>query len=320
MAGEGPAAAADTSTQDQAVAQSLYDEGRKLASAGKFSEACPKLDESQRLDPTPVTEFYLADCYERWGRTASAWSTFLDLAASEHKAGGRKSADRERVARERARALEAKLSQLVIDVPSSARVAGLVVTRDGAAVREGQWGAQVAVDPGQHTIEATAPGKKAWSVTRDVQGAGTTTVRVEALADVPPPAVPPPLHPPAPEPPPPDSPGSPLKTIGLVMGGVGAAGLIAGGIFGALALSKNSDANNGHCGGNLGGPNSCDSQGVSLRNDAVSFGNLSTISLIAGGVLAAGGITFWLVAPSGRVQAAPAVGAGTAGIRVGGSF
>jgi hypothetical protein len=314
-------AAADASAQDQAVAQSLYDEARKLAAAGKFADACPKLEESQRLDPTPVTEFYLADCYERSGRSASAWTTFLDLAASEHKTGGRKAADRERVARERARALESRLSQLVIEVPSAARRTGLVVMRDGAVVREGQWGAPVAVDPGKHTIEASAPGKKTWNATEDVQGPGTTTVRVEALADLPPPPVAaPPALPSTPQPPPEQSSGSPLKTIGLVAGGVGVAGLIAGGVFGAMALAKNSDANGGHCGGSLGGPNQCDAQGVSLRSDAVTFGNISTIGLIAGGVLAAGGATMWILAPSARVQVTPSVGAGGAQLSLGGRF
>lgn len=321
-------AAAQASAQDQAVAQSLYDEGKKLVAAGKFGDACPKLEESQRLDPTPVTEFYLADCYERAGRTASAWTTFLDLAATEHKNGGPKAAERERVARDRAKALEPKLSQLVVDVPAAVRVAGLVVKRDGAVVREGQWGAQVAVDPGKHTIEASAPGKKPWSATQDVQGAGTTTtVHVEALADAP-----------VETPPPPPGGGgaggggggggggetpsgsSPLKTVGLVVGGVGVAGLVVGGVFGAMALSKNSDANNGHCGGSLGGPNQCDQTGVSLRSDAVNFGNISTISLIAGGVLAAGGVTLWLVAPKGTVQAAPAVGTNAGGVIVRGVF
>jgi hypothetical protein len=319
-------AAAQTTPQDQAVAQSLYDEAKKLMTANRWPDACPKLEESQRLDPTPVTEFYLADCYERVGRTASAWTTFLDLAATEHKNGGAKSTEREKVARDRAKALEPKLSQLVIDVPATARVAGLVVKRDGETVREGQWGAQLAVDPGKHTVEASAPGKKTWTATQDVQGPGTsTTVHVEALADAPldvaqtPTLTTLPATPPA-------TPGadttssSPLKTVGLIVGGVGVAGLAVGGIFGAMALSKNSSANSGHCGGSFGGTNQCDSTGVSLRSDAVNFGNISTIAFIAGGVLAAGGATLFLVAPSGHVQATPAVGTNGGGILVRGDF
>ena len=320
-------AVAQTTPQDQAVAQSLYDEAKKLMMAGEWASACPKLEESQRLDPTPVAEFYLADCYEHTGRTASAWTTFLDLAASEHKNGGPKSAEREKDARDRARSLEPKLTQLVIDVPAAVRVAGLVVKRDGGVVREGQWGAQVAVDPGKHTLEASAPGKKTWTTTEDVQGAGATvTIRVEALADAPVEVPPPPATPlsspatPSAAPASEGSAASPLKTVGLVVGGVGVAGLVAGGIFGVIAISKNSSANSGHCGGSFGGANECDATGVSLRSDAVNAGNVSTIALIAGGVLAAGGATMWLVAPGGHVQAAPAVGTSGGGFIVRGNF
>ncbi|HEY1694610.1 MAG TPA: hypothetical protein VGG39_20710 [Polyangiaceae bacterium] len=317
------AARAQSSPQDQAVAQSLYDEAKKLMAATKWSDACPKLEESQRLDPTPVTEFYLADCYERAGRTASAWTTFLDLAAKEHATGGAKSAEREKVARDRARALEPKLSQLVVDVPAAVRVPGLVVKRDGEAVRDGQWGAPVAVDPGKHTIEASAPGKKAWSATQDVQGAGTTaTVHVEVLADAPVEA-PPAAVATAPatslrSTPPADasSGSSPLRTVGLVVGGVGVAGLAVGTVFGVIALSKNSAANGGNCGGSLGGPNDCNPTGVSDRQSAVTAGNVSTVALIAGGVLLAGGATLFLVAPSSHVQ----VGATAGGVLLRGDF
>jgi hypothetical protein len=319
-------AAAQVTPQDQAVAQSLYDEAKKLMAANKWPDACPKLEESQRLDPTAVTEFYLADCYDRVGRTASAWTTFLDLAASEHKNGGPKSAERERVARDRAKGLEPKLSQLVIDVPAAVRVAGLVVKRDGEVVRDAQWGLQVAVDPGKHTFEASAPGKTTWTTTQDIQGAGTsTTVHVEALADAPADAAPPGTTPqqglpttPAMETPPQSS--SPLKTVGLVVGGVGVVGLVVGGIFGAEALSKNSSANNGNCGSSFGGTNQCNQTGVGLRSDAVSAGNVSTIAFIAGGVLAAGGATLWFVAPKAHVQAAPSVGTNGGGLLVRGEF
>jgi hypothetical protein len=317
-------APAQTTPQDQAIAQSLYDEAKKLMAASRWPDACPKLEESQRLDPTPVTEFYLADCYERAGRTASAWTTFLDLAATEHKNGGSKAGDRERVARDRARGLEPRLTQLVIDVPAAAHVPGLVVKRDGEVMREGQWGTQVAVDPGTHTLEASAPGKKTWTTTEDVRGIGSsTTVRVEALVDLPADAAPPvaaptPLPTNAPDSPPPSS--SPLKTVGLVVGGVGVAGLVAGGIFGVIAMSKNNSANDGHCGGSLGGPNQCDPTGAGLRSDAVNAGNISTVAFIAGGVLAAGGATLFLLAPSGHVQAAPAVGTTGGGLVVRGDF
>jgi hypothetical protein len=322
-----PSAHAQTSAADSAAAQSLYDDGRKLFTNKDYASACPKFQESQRLDPTPVTEFWLADCYEHAGKTASAWAAFLDLAATEHKTGGPKSAEREKVARDRAKALEPKLTQLTISVAATTRVDGLVIKRDGEPVLDGQWGAPVAVDPGNHTIDASAPGKAAWTKTLDVEGAGqTVNVDVPALADAPasapagaaaPGAAPPPA--PAPEQPA-ETKSSPLRTVGLVVAGVGAAGLVVGGIFGGMALSSNSSANNGNCGTAFGGTNECNATGVSDRSSAVRDGNISTIAFIAGGVLAAGGITLFFLAPKSSVEAAPAVGMGTAGVTLRGSF
>jgi hypothetical protein len=317
-------ARAQSSAQDSAVAQSLYDEARKLAGSNDFATACPKLEESQRLDPTPVTQFWLADCYEHVGRTASAWAAFLDLAAVEHKTGGPKSEEREKLARDRASALAPKLTQLTIDVPAAVRVDGLVVKRDGEAVRDGQWGTPVAVDPGNHKLDASAPGKQPWTQTLDVEGEGQTIrVQVDPLVDAP---APPPVAASGASPrvdqslPPSTSASSPWKTVGLVAAGVGVVGLGVGTVFGVMALGKNSDANSGHCGGALGGPNQCDATGVSDRSTAVSDGNVSTVFIIAGGVLAAGGVALWLLAPSSHVQAAPAVGAGAGGIVVRGDF
>jgi hypothetical protein len=319
-------ASADSSAQDSAAAQTLYDEGRRLAGLGQWADACPKLAESQRLDPTPVTEFYLADCYEHVGRTASAWTTFLELAALAHRTGGPKAADRERVARSRAAALEPHLAKLEIDVPATSRVDGLVVKRDGEVVGEGQWGAPLPVDPGKHVVEARAPGKRPWQAREEVQGGGPVRrLEVPVLQDEPSsPSVPLATATGAVDRPegPPSAPSSGLKTVGIVTAAVGAAGLVVGGILGLEALGKNSDANEHYCGQNaqFTDPNTCTEQGVSLRKTAVLDGNLSTIAFAAGGVVFATGAVLWIMAPSGRVQAAPTVGAGSAGVVVRGNF
>jgi len=91
-------ARADASPVDKAAAQTLFDEGRRLMAAGKLADACPKLAESQKLDPGVGTQFHLSDCYERFGQTASAWAGFLEVAAAAKSAGQN---DREKVARDR---------------------------------------------------------------------------------------------------------------------------------------------------------------------------------------------------------------------------
>ena len=62
-------ARAEASLGDKAAAQSLFDEGRRLMGEAKYADACPKLAESQKLDPGVGTQFHLADCYEHLGQT-----------------------------------------------------------------------------------------------------------------------------------------------------------------------------------------------------------------------------------------------------------
>ena len=87
-------------------------------SAGKYDDACPKLEESQRLAPAIGTKFNLADCYEHTGRLASAWAAFLSVAASAKNAN---QGAREKAARDRAAALEPKLSRLAVVVPDASQ-------------------------------------------------------------------------------------------------------------------------------------------------------------------------------------------------------
>ncbi|XXY50648.1 hypothetical protein WME91_05840 [Sorangium sp. So ce269] len=163
---------------DTAAAQALFDAARQLMAQGKYADACPKLEESQRLDPGIGTQFNLAACYEQLGRTASAWSTFLDVAGAAKAAG---QLEREKVARQRATALEPKLIRLTITAPADAP-ADLQVKRDGALVGRAQWGTPVPVDPGKHTIEASAAGRAPFARTVDLARAGATeTVAIPPL-------------------------------------------------------------------------------------------------------------------------------------------
>src|SRR5215831_11151206 len=83
---------------DEAAARVLFGEGRRLAGTGDYAGACPKFEESFRLDPGIGTGFNLADCWEHLGRTASAWGRFLGVAAAAKAAG---QTEREQVARAR---------------------------------------------------------------------------------------------------------------------------------------------------------------------------------------------------------------------------
>ncbi len=311
------AAHAEASASDRAAARVLFDDARKLMSAGNYADACPKLEESQRLDPGIGTQFNLADCQEHVGKTASAWTNFLEAASSAKAAG---QAPREKAARERAAAVEAKLSRLSV-VVQGGDVFGLEVKRDGAPVGKALWGTAVPIDPGAHTIVATAPGKKRFEQKIVVgQGGPTALVTVPKLEDDPSaaaaPIAPVPAGPLAPAPvepapsgaPPPadEAPGSWMKPAGFVAGGIGIAGIAVGAAFGVVASSKLSSSKE-QC--RTDDPNKCTPDGVSLRESAQSAGTVSTIAFIAGGVFVAGGVALLVAAPSSSKPAGPTTGA-----------
>lgn len=173
LLGSLPARAQSASAQ----ARVLFGEARKLMNKGRFDEACPKLEESLRLDHGIGTQFNLAHCWEQIGRTASAWGLFLDVASAAATAGQRK---REAAARERADALEPQLARLLIEV--SDPVSGLTVLRSGETVGRASWGTAMPVDPGTQRIEASAPDRLPWSKEVDVDVPGATvSVAIPAL-------------------------------------------------------------------------------------------------------------------------------------------
>lgn len=297
---------ASAQQRDPAAAQALFDEARTLMKSKRFEEACPKLAESQRLDPGIGTQFRLADCYELEGKLASAWAGFLDV-ASQAAASGQ--TDREKAARTRAARLAPRLPKLTIVVPQASRVSGLEIERDGADVGEAQWGTAVPVDPGEHQLVVRAPGKRDFTgsvsaregapATFDVppleNAPGAAPVAVAPVAAVPPPSVPPPapVTSPAPPPAPPAEKGSSgpgVLVIGL--GALGVVGLAVGTTFGIMASSKYDDSKQ-HC--RATDENLCDQQGVDLRDQAFTFGNVATASFIVGGVALASAATLWIV-------------------------
>jgi hypothetical protein len=309
-------ARAQTSTTSTAkvAAETLFEDARHLMADGKAGEACPKFAESQRLDPSPSTLLNLASCYEKTDRPATAWVTYREGASAASAAGRQELVA---TAQRHADALFPTLARLTLNVVGP--VDGMSVALDGVAVGRAEWTVAVPVDPGEHTVEASAPHFKAWSTKLTVSGgkAATTTVTVPALEAAPPEALPAagptsatqaassPGGSPAgagTQPPPSDAPpstpstaGSTLRAAGLVLGGVGVVGL---GVAGAFAIGAKSAYNSSLAECRTGAPNECSQAGVNQRNSALDSGNVATVAVVVGATALAAGVVLWLVAPS----------------------
>jgi hypothetical protein len=294
---------------DPAAAQTLFDEAKRLMSQRRFAEARDKFAESQRLDPGIGTLFHLADCEERMGLLATAWATYLEVAAEAKTSG---EAPRETAARERATALNPRVPHLTIEPGSERSTPGLQIMRDGSIIGPAQWNVAVPLDPGPHTVDVTAPGKGSWHTSIDLRSSAAIVTTVPLLADMPtPPAV-------ASRPGPPTSvtqttsaevPIGASRGTGQRVGGalVGVAGLVGLGVGTYYGVTSLQDHNNAqpHC-----GPAGCDATGVSLRNDARQAGTVSTIALIGGGAALLVGIVVYATAPHSSATTSVAVGPG----------
>src|SRR3982751_5168116 len=100
---------ADTAGE-QAIALTLFNEGKALAAAGDYAGACVKFEAADRLTGWLGVELNLGDCYARLGRTASAWVVWRKGAAKAEAAHD----ERAGYARSQAEQLEPLLARLSV--------------------------------------------------------------------------------------------------------------------------------------------------------------------------------------------------------------
>ena len=303
----------------KARAEALFQDAKALMAKGDYAQACPKLARSQHLDPAAGTLLNLASCYEHAGKSASAWATYKAAAAAAHNAG---QTDRERFAREHALVLEPNLATINVSVQGS--TPGIEVRLDGALVDQAEYGIALPVDAGLHHVEAQAPGRKTWAAVLEARDAAKLDVAVPVLeaADGPrgqakpePKPLIAPASGPSPLPPPPSEPSpkrGPWVALGITGIAAGAVGVGIGSIFGVMALDSKA-ALDATCGATH---DACPPSQKSVIDDLNTRATISTIGLVAGGVLALVGGTVLVATLLGgkskaRVSVGPAMIGGT---------
>jgi hypothetical protein len=264
-------------------AEVLFRSGEKKFDSGDYQGACADFTESIKLGPKLGTLLNLALCHETTGKLVTAWSEFHHGAAWAAQNGQR---DRLEFAKEHIRSLEGRLPRIVLNLPAERAISGIDI--DGEPVPEPRWYLPLYLDPGEHMLAVTAPGKERTTVAFRVILAPTDQiVSVPSLPDAKP------------------QPGSfgavdqTKRFLGLVGLGVGVMGLAVGTTFGVLAITRD------------------DGDSSAIKDNATG----ATIGFVAGAVFAgAGGYLLWTSGSRGIVHAGIAPRPGGASLGVGATF
>lgn len=261
--------------EQEATAQLLYEQAMKAIDAGDYESACPKLEKSLAIEDAMGARFFLAECYEKTGRYASAWNNYVRVAEQAHREGETK---REAFSRKRAEEVRAKVGTARLELAPATKALAIEVTRNGEPVSAALVEAPIPLDAGEHTFIVTAPDHEPFTGKVTVEDGAEVTLTIPALAssgDA-------------------DSKEGPvtsdddglsaLTIAGIAVGGLGVVGMAASVGIAAAAKSDYDAALDEHC---VDGR--CTPAGVEATNDARSTGNISTIVFgVGAGVTAVG--------------------------------
>jgi hypothetical protein len=281
-----------------ARADMLFKEARVLAEQGNAKAACEKFELSQSLDPSPGTLLNIGNCYEPQGDLVRALAifekAFLDAQRSTNF--GRRelwtNAARERIA---------SLSQRVPWLSVRGAPGGTRVRLDEREVDPSRGAMRV--NPGQHTVEHSAPGKRTYTQTFTIEPGARLAVNLPPLEDEA--ALPTVIAAPPDQP---RSSGSGSGEFGVwpwVLGGGGAALLGASLVTGIMAASK-ADHLDRECDGD-----DCPTSLKDVRDSGQTLATATDVLWISGALAAGAGVTLFLL-DDGDAEA-PAVQAGCFG-------
>lgn len=310
-----PAAAqAPVDDATRATARALAEDGLARFDRGDHAGALPLFDKADALIHAPTMGLMAARCLEKIGRWVEASERFLavsriklDAAANDAQRNAVRAAEVER------QALLPRIPMLVLNLEGAAPEE-VALHLDGQPLPSAMIGVKRPTDPGKHRIEARRGAERQQHDATLVPGAVVNVnLRFGAGAGSPPPldSAPPAVK---------GTSGGAMKGLGFAALGVGGAGIITGAILGGLAISAKGKLDEQGCDGGK-----CP---ASLTDDVSRYNTFRMASggaLIAGIVLAAGGVTLAALAPSDKgaekdrkaaaLRWEPWVGAGMVGVR-----
>jgi len=308
----GVANAEEDSATEIAAARTLAVDGLKLAQAGKCEEAIPKLDRAEKLHHSAIVLSRLGECQVSEGKLVEGTEMLRKVLREPLPANPSpalsKAYDRAQTVLDAAKPRIAGLT-VSVTAPPGAELRLLV---DGVAVASSLVDSELPADPGDHVVEASAPGYLKATARVSLGSADKKTVALRLEVDPNAPALTPINAGPQAKPaaavqvkasqaaaPPPVTPPPPAKSRSrapaYVSWGVGLAGVGVGTAFGVMAMQGKNDLN---CQGNNCPPSSAHELETAKRN-----GNISTVAFAVGGAGLVLGTVLYFTSGSGSTEA-----------------
>ena len=330
--------------EQRAGARSLATEGAQAFNEGRFKDAVDLFSKAESLVHAPPHLLFMARAHAKLGQFVKAREAYMKIVKEQLPPNAPQAfRDAQATAEEERKQVEPHIGRLTIKVEGAEAANDLNVAVDGQPVPNVLLGVPQPMDPGNHTVTATATGLKAAPATVSLKdaGQGAVTIRMESDGSAPPPVATPATTPTpttsvdlGPPQPPHDTgagKGNGLRIGSYVSFGVGAVGLALGTVFVLKSSSNRKDADKATtelersgC-STSGGHPACDATSpqaikvADLDKDAKNAQTIGIIGYVVGGVGVAAGVTLFVLSTKKNRESAayvaPYVGPGAFGLR-----
>jgi hypothetical protein len=331
------------SDEQRAGARTLATEGATAFNEGRYKDAVDLFTKAESLVHAPPHLLFLARSHAKLGQYVKAREAYLKVVKEQLPSTAPQAfRDAQSAAEEERKQVEPHIGRLLVKVEGAEGAKDLAVTIDGQPFSTVLLGVPQPMDPGDHTIAATATGYKAEPAKVTLKDAGQGAVTIKLLVDpnaapvaAPASAAAAPVAVQSQNGAPPSDSGSNKNTlrIGSYVGfGVGVVGVALGTVFVLKSSSNRKDADKATqeledaygCSATGGHP-ACDAttpeaiKVAGLDDDARSAKTIGIISYVVGGVGLATGVTLFVLSQGKdekkSAYVAPYVGPGAFGLR-----
>jgi hypothetical protein len=313
-----PGLAAAQSDEDKAAARALALQGVAALNAGKYADALDLVSRAEQLLHAPPHLLLIARAQAGLGRFVAAQESYLrllreDIASTAPLAFKKAQQD----ARDEVAAIEPRIAQLRISL-DGAGSRKMTVKMDDQPVSPALLGVYRPVDPGKHEIVAAAAGQGPVKGTVELQEGERKELKltIPEGTDALPPRDPVGRTPDVVDPwsnaPPPRDPAgagffTPVRGVGIGVGALGVAGVVAGAVFLAKGTSAASESETRFAAcksaGTCAGPYTREARAIAaLDDEAARSKTIGAAALIGGGVALGVGVALIVL---GKPQARP---------------